>query len=231
MKLKEILFTTFFVTTQFIFSNLYAQVNWGINVGLNYTNVNAISELRNEIESQAIPRMNVGLSVDIPIYRDLYVQPMFMYSGKGHKSDAGEIGFTKDFKAKVNYLELPVQILFKPAVSSGNMVIGLGPYIAYGLGGKWKSPEDVLIGDIMIPNEGDIEFNKKGGEADFGTFVYGKPWDYGGKAVLGYEYLSKYLLQFNYQWGMENIISQWGDDKRNASIKTKGYGLSIGYKF
>lgn len=231
MKFKGILSATFLVTSQFIISNLYAQVNWGLNLGLNYSNINAISELRNEIESHAIPRMNVGLSVDFPIYRDLYVQPTLMYSGKGYRSDAGEIGFTKDFKARVSYLELPVQILFKPEVGSGSMVIGVGPYIAYGLGGKWKSPEDVLIGDILIPNQGDIEFNKNGGEADYGTYVYGKPWDYGGKAALGYEFLRKYLLQFNYQWGMADIMSSWGEDKRNGSIKTEGFGLSVGYKF
>ncbi len=36
----------------------------------------------------------------------------------------------------MNYIELPVNFIFKPVLGNGQLLLGLGPYIAYGIGGK-----------------------------------------------------------------------------------------------
>ena len=42
----------------------------------------------------------------------------------------------------LSYIEIPVNLLYKPVVGNGKLLLGFGPYIAYGIGGKYKTDGD-----------------------------------------------------------------------------------------
>jgi hypothetical protein len=37
---------------------------------------------------------------------------------------------------KISYLELPLNFLYKPMLGKGHLLLGFGPYVAFGIGGK-----------------------------------------------------------------------------------------------
>lgn len=212
-------------------NSLQAQIKWGARAGVNFTALNATNEQEIELETEYVTRFSIGISAEIPVISDFYVQPSLLYSGKGYKADAGSIGFSKGFNANVSYIELPLHILYKPKVGPGSLILGVGPYLAYGTGGKWKTDETVLIGDIMIDNTGDIKFKNDASTNDYGTYIYGKPWDYGTSAIIGYDLFNTYTFQLNAEWGMANLEPKWGSYKPKGERKNKGFGISVGYKF
>jgi hypothetical protein len=38
---------------------------------------------------------------------------------------------------------MPIDVVFNATIGTGKLEVGIGPYIGYGLGGKWKTSESV----------------------------------------------------------------------------------------
>lgn len=170
-----VLFLFFFLTTV-QFST--AQTKAGITAGANFSNA-YIEDHNGEIkETQAIPGIRIGLTADIPVIGVVYIQPGLVYSRKGFKQKSNWFsGIDNEFEVAVSYIEVPVNLLYKPQIGSGNLVIGAGAYAGYGLGGKWNTQTDVAIGDIIIKNSGDAIFENDIKDGEFGNYLYGKPLD------------------------------------------------------
>ncbi|NGM61153.1 PorT family protein [Sphingobacterium sp. SGG-5] len=118
----------------------HAQMSVGIRGGVNLSGILLIDELGETQESEMIPRFQIGLTLDIPVATDFYIQPAALYSGKGFKQNGGWLaGPDNTFKATASYFEVPLNLLYTPRFGPGNIVVGAGPYVAYGTGGKWKA--------------------------------------------------------------------------------------------
>ena len=102
-----------------------------------------------------------------------------------------------------------MNLVYKPVLGDGNLIVAFGPYVGYGLGGKAKSDG----GDV------DIEMGSDEEEDNF------KALDMGANLSFGYMFGAGLSLQFNTQLGLVNISH--GDD----AIKNTGFGLSLGYRF
>ena len=231
---------------QFIYLNLLfvflltphinvAQVQWGVRVGMNVANSDYTDSGGNEAQRENIVNMHLGMTLDIPVL-GFFVQPSLMYQGKGFKGNnawAAVTGEENEFQANLSYIVLPVNLIFKPKLgTSGRLLLGAGPYLGYGLGGKWKSNRELLYDDIMIAQtEGDIRFTKDGSEGDMGTYNYGKPWDYGFGFLLGYEILDRYYFQLNGELGLANLQYSYGEYNSGGVLKNRVFGWSLGYKF
>ncbi|MGF7036886.1 porin family protein [Mucilaginibacter lappiensis] len=128
-----------------------AQTKVGIKAGVNFSNVTMKDENGNQINTQSVPGILLGLTVDIPVSGNFYIQPAAQYSRKGYKQETGGFyGSASNFKVNASYIELPVSLLYKPRLGGGNLLLGAGPYIGYGTGGNWKSDSDAAIGDIVV---------------------------------------------------------------------------------
>lgn len=227
-KLCASIFLLFLITT---FSIASAQTKIGIRTGVNFSNAIMKMENGDKGETESIPGFHLGLTVDIPVAGDFYVQPAALYSAKGFKQKGKGFGYSDDFKADVSYLEVPINLLYKPKLAGGNLILGAGGYLGYGTGGKWKSASGVLIGDIQIGDSGDIIFQNDASKGEFGTYLYGKPLDYGANFLVGYELFSQYSIQFNGQGGLANLQTEFNGIKGRGKIKNQGFGISLGYKF
>ncbi len=208
-----------------------AQTRIGVRTGMNFSNAIMKMENGEKGETELISGFHLGLTVDVPIAGDFYVQPAALYSTKGFKQIGAGFGYSNNFKADVSYLEVPVNLLYKPKLAGGNLILGAGGYFGYGTGGKWKSASGVLIGDIQIGDNGDVIFQNDASKGEFGTYLYGKPLDYGANFLVGYELFSQYSIQFNGQVGLANLQTEFNGVKGRGKMKNQGFGISLGYKF
>lgn len=210
----------------------HAQTNMGIRAGMNFSNVLMEDENGEKNSTKSIPGFHFGLTVDIPIADDFYLQPAVLYSKKRFKqTDSWFSGSGNELKVNVSYIEVPFNFIYKPKLGNGKLLIGAGPYAGYGIGGSWKSETDVVIGDIIIENYGDVIFRNDVTDGEFGNYLYGKPWDFGANFLVGYEFFERLSIQFNIQIGVKDLQSDVDGVKREGEIKNRGYGISVGYKF
>jgi len=146
----------------------------------------------------------------------MFVQPGVLFSTKGTKVDV-----PSDPKLNLSYIEVPINFLYKPELGQGRLLLGVGPYIAFGVGGKLKTD----AGDM------DLEWDKEvPDQATAG--ITNKRIDAGGNLLFGYEFSNKFSAQLNAQLGLVNIapdIKNTPDSKLKR--KNTGFGVSVGYRF
>jgi hypothetical protein len=91
-----------------------------------------------------------------------------LYSVKGARQEILE---NTKRTTSLAYMELPMNFLYRPQTGNGHILLGAGPYFAYGIFGKQKE-----IVDGVITEELDVKF-KNNTATDYAYF---KPIDFGG---------------------------------------------------
>lgn len=193
------------------------RTTFGIRAGVNFTNINGKDISGNNSSNKLKTGFNAGINAEIPLAPSFYFQPGLLYSTKGARSFENDFGVASNTDLTLNYLEVPLNLLFKAGFGpTGNVLLGFGPYVAYGVGGKLNSS----IADV------DVKFKKDADLSD-NDAVYFKPWDAGLNLLVGYEFNPKLSLQLNAQLGVTDINAYNTD----AKYRNTGYGLSVGYRF
>src|SRR5690554_430568 len=190
-------------------STLFAQ-GLGLRAGLNFQNWAGDGVE----DTQMAPRFNIGVDYEIAVAPDFYFAPGLFFATKGYKYEYEGLGVEE--KITLNYLEVPLNLVYKPVLGNGNLIVAFGPYLGYGLGGKYKV--EGSEGGVSASVEEDITFGSNEDE-DL------KPLDVGANIGFGYMFGAGLSLQFNTQLGLVNISH--GDD----AVKNTGFGLSLGYRF
>ena len=117
----------------------FAQVSWNVKGGLNLSSYMGKNSDNSEIKLGG----RVGIGMEYAINDMVSFQPSLFYTTKGAKysGSASYLGINADADLRVTqmYLEMPIdlQLRFKVA-DDMNLIVGAGPYIAYGVGGKTK---------------------------------------------------------------------------------------------
>lgn len=237
MKINHNFFTACILMLLLLISTKgFGQVQVGIRGGISMTNVSLIHDDGTKQATEMIPRFQIGVTLAIPLKADFYLQPAVLYAGKGYKEAGGWIVTTEDdFKAKLDYIEVPLNLRYKSKFGAGNLLIAAGPYIGYGIGGKWKSKGKLSYSHYFLleENSGDILFveDLTLAESPFGKYIFGKPWDYGLNVGVGYEFLQKFSAQFNLQYGLTDLTPTTNEIKGDYSTRNKGYNITVGYHF
>ncbi|HEY8897324.1 MAG TPA: porin family protein [Niastella sp.] len=197
---------------------------FGIRAGVNFQNINGKDIFDKKLDNKIKTGFNVGVNAEIPIASEFYLQPGVLFTTKGAKSKDD-----KDAKVNLSYIEVPINFLYKPELGMGKLLLGIGPYIAFGIGGKVSNADG---------KEMDVEFTKEVSAANYsattsqGLFPYFKRFDAGGNLLAGYEFSNNFSFQLNAQLGMTNINSEIKDvSSDNTKFKNTGFGLSVGYRF
>ncbi len=196
---------------------------FGIRAGINFQNFNGKNITGAKLKNDMLVGFNAGVNVEIPVAPDFVLQPGLLFSLKGSQANDESI---IDGKVMVDYIELPVNFIFKPVLGNGRLLLGLGPYVAYGVTGKAKG----TIAGIDI--EKDIKFENNLGSSPVLGEVYLKPFDAGANLLAGYEFGSGISFQLNAQLGLLKINPGYeGDSNDETSVKNTGFGISVGYRF
>jgi hypothetical protein len=180
--------------------------------GVNFQNLNGKYSNGDKIKNDMLLGFHAGVNIQLPVAPEFYFQPGLTYAVKGTK-----ISTTK---YKLSYIELPLNVVYKASLGSGYFMLGFGPYIAYGIGGK------------VVPESGtsaNITFRKSMEAGDAPLTVF-KPFDAGGNILIGYEMAGGLFLQLETQLGMLNIYPE-NSSGDISTMKNTGFGLSLGYRF
>lgn len=190
-------------------------ITFGVRAGLNFQNLNGKDADGNQVDNKMKTGINLGVNAEIPIAPDFYVQPGLLFSTKGAKDKT-----YRKVNYRLSYLEIPINLLYKPELGDGKLLLGFGPYLAVGVGGSYTNANG---------NKSDYTFTNKRRSTDGGAFV--KRMDLGGNLLAGYELSSKLSFQLNAQLGMININPHFTDRSDKSNIKNTGFGVSVGYRF
>lgn len=116
------------------------------------------------------------------------------------------------------YLELPIMAAARFAVSDNmNIVVSAGPYLAYGIGGKYKNEVSASYqGETESVTEKSDIFGKDGLDA--------KRFDFGLGVGVALE-INKFFVGLNGEFGLTKLT-----DGDNAP-KNTNFSIGVGYKF
>ena len=187
----------------------FAQIRFGAKTGLNFSNMSAKSDLGNadEIYKTKIG-FHIGVTAEVPLSANLYFEPALLFSTKGFKIDET----LAKGSTNLNYLELPLNLLYKFDVGSLKLFALAGPYVGFAMSGKTKADG---IDDITLK----IGTNKEEDSI--------KPLDFGANFGAGVE-ISNITVGLQYGLGLANIAT---NTDGGLSVKNKVFGVSVGYKF
>ncbi len=188
-----------------------SKMSFGILGGVNFQNLNGKLSSGDKLENDMLLGFHGGVNVQIPIAPEFYFQPGLMFAIKGAKNTYTILGSEFTDETKINYIEVPLNLVYKGALGNGFVMLGFGPYVAYGISGK-----QIFEGNSLTFERG----------VDYNAF------DAGANIFFGYEMASGIFLQLDTQFGMLNVNPEDGNSSgNNSTAKNTGFGLSLGYRF
>lgn len=221
MKTKFLAFTiaTLFSTALFAQKMAYdaGRTTFGVRGGVNFFNITGKNANGDRYENNINTGFHVGVNAEIPVGTGSYLQPGILYSQKGAESTTNG-----NNEVDLSYIEVPVNFVYKPVLGTGRVLLGFGPYVGVGIGGKVKSNGTKT--DVEFTNEHSTETNT----ADFAEF---KRLDYGGNFLAGYEFRNNVSFQINAQLGLANISPETNGVDDKTKRNNTGFGVSVGYRF
>lgn len=180
------------------------RASFGILGGVNFQNLNG--ELSGDkLENDMLLGFHGGVNIQIPIASEFYFQPGLMFAIKGAKNTYTILGADFTDETRINYIEIPLNLVYKGALSNGFVMLGFGPYLAYGISGK-----QIIEGSSFTIERG----------TDYNAL------DAGANIFAGFEMASGIFLQLDTQLGLVNI-----NPADNPTTKNTGFGFSLGYRF
>jgi Outer membrane protein beta-barrel domain len=208
-----------------------AQVKLGVQAGINaasfkdkFTSGNTTTTTK----YKAKVGFTVGVFADISISDALVFRPGLNFIQKGGKSTETRtlFGITTKYESTrtSNYLELPLIVVYKIAVGGGNIFVGAGPSIGYGLSGKDKAK--ATTGNTTQEQSASIKFDGKDNNTVNDNKSHLKALDFGGNFMAGYQLGNNISAKLSYSIGFSNI-----NPDNNSSTKNKGFGFTVGYVF
>ena len=208
------------LSASFMIAQETSKISFAILGGANFHNLNGNDITGGKLNNDMLLGFHAGVNAAIQIAPEFYFQPGLMFVTKGAKNSVGSYTGT----TTLNYIELPLNVVYKAALGNGFIMLGFGPYVAYGIGGKYKGELGPFTG------EKDIVFQ---GIADSNDSYYNyKAFDAGANIFFGYEMAGGIFLQLDAQYGMLNINPEYKGLTSDKSVTNNtGFGLSLGHRF
>ena len=229
---RLLLLVAFLFTSGF----LYAQVSIGVKGGyifsdLRFKGAAASGIGNNDTHSGGLTSWHADAIVNIPLGQtNFYLQPTLGYVRKGatfsnaaHLQGAPGVYIAEGQRLSLDYIEMPVNLVYKVPLPFGKLVFGAGPYVSYGIFGRYKyalSQNGVQVAD----NVKKVHFTNDYGTSS--TTINIRPWDGGLNAMVSLEFNSNIIVGANYSLGAWNI-----NRVDNGEIKNQYIGVSVGFLF
>lgn len=226
MKRKNVVLAAF-VTLFFAIGVAQAQKSSAIiKGGVNLANISNKDNGQYD-DGNNLTSFQVGIVGDFNLTNFLAIQPGLFYTGKGVKLENGSEGdaFYQKLTFNPQYLEVPVNLVLKTPTGGTRFFVGAGPYVAMGIGGKFK-------GTGLVEFDNKINFSDDdpltSDEEDAGAFKV-RRFDVGLNGLIGIE-ASNLVITANYGLGLSKIQSG-SDSNSDESNKHRVLSLTLGFKF
>ncbi len=168
------------------------EYNFGIVVGENIATIKSQKGASQDV----IMRMMGGLAVQIVWPKGFAVQPEVLYSQKGCMFAGSGLRYD------IDYVEVPVQLMYRIHMAEVKPFGFIAPYGAYAI--RLTQNGDMISDDTYARR-----INK---------------WDYGIGAGAGFD-IWKIQLSFKYSWGFAKVIDQ------SYTVRNKVFTVSAGFLF
>jgi len=229
--MKKVLFSLIAAGALFQGPSAKAQgLQFGVKGGLNIANI-TVTDAGDIDDNRSITSFNVGGYVDMPLAPVFSLQAGLMVTGKGSKYTWGDKSSSNWVEVKTNpiYLELPVNAVGKiPLGENFKLIVGAGPYLAMGIGGKYSTNGQLLGSDFS--DDKSIEFGDdkpdNNGSQGQGTL---KRFDFGLNFLAGLE-LGHFTVNANYGLGLTNM-NPGSDNDQGDKYKNRVFSVSVGFLF
>jgi len=203
----------------------------GLTGGINFQNITGTDFWGDKLSYKFVIGFHGGVNIILPVAGDFYLQPGLVFSSSGAReeiiesqSKADEGGITTSIR--LSYIEVPLNLLFRPRIGDGYLLAGFGPYVAYGVAGNVKSIVGTTTSSI------DVRFKNVIGSDDPRNVAYFRGLDAGANIFAGYELDSGIWVQVNSQLGLIDINPEYESLSTNeTSYRNLGITLSVGYRF
>ncbi|NDV70366.1 porin family protein [Dysgonomonas sp. 25] len=203
-------------------------IRFGVKTGLNLST----AFVSDAWESKFKPGYNVGITAEWQLKERFLIQSGLSFTAKGSKQEnfnaSDYVGGDPDFTHTFNqfYLELPLYAAYKVGVSNQmDLILGAGPYFAYGLGGKTKQK---LNSGFWSDGTSKREWNTFGhSDSSHGESL--KRFDFGAGIKADLEYKNRYVLGIGFSSSIINIARKGG--YRDLKYRNFNMAISLGYKF
>jgi hypothetical protein len=199
----------------------FSQVRLGVQVIGNASSVSASSNEVSDLKEPMVVGFGAGLSAALPLQNNLSLRSSLNFLQKKSKVEFATVaGKTNTIKSSLNYLELPVNLVYSVPLNGMSVYFGAGPSVGYGIGGKIKYQGYLPTegGGSVAVNESTDAFKKedKGG-AGF------KRFEISANANAGVQFDNGIYLNAGYLAGLNNI----GD--KESKYKNGGIMLTLGF--
>ncbi|MGZ3923393.1 MAG: outer membrane beta-barrel protein [Flavisolibacter sp.] len=202
--MKKIILASFFSVA--VASLVNAQSTFGIHIdGVSSNMEYKTSGLTMKPDSKL--GWKVGTVANFSLASTFSFMPQLNLVSKGAKMTYNGTTTTNN----LTYVELPLNFVY----TSGGFFGGVGPNIAFGVGGKEKQTGEQ---DVTVKFDG----KANGSDAN----VHLKALDFGGQAIAGYKLSSGLFFNAHYNLGFSNISPDNG-----VTVKNNYFGFGIGYFF
>jgi len=205
------------VTGVFLAKNSYSQTSFGVKASVSRTKMIIEDAEGEKTKNKFTPlKYDFGVFAELPVTGSCFLRPELLYTTKG----LNEVKiFRQSMGTTLNltYLELPLFFLYKEKVSDGNLLLGLGPYIALGISG-----ESIYGGSPM-----DIKFTNNVTVYDGRENI--RPLDAGAKIMAGYEFKNGLSFSFNSSLGLTNIIPSYKGKTPDDKMRNLVVSISANY--
>ena len=194
----------------------FSQVIFGVKGGLNLANmVSKDNDGTNSNDFKMKTGFHLGATAEFAVSEKFAIEPGLLLSTKGFKLE--QSGLTMKFN--LNYLEIPINAIYKIDLGGAKVLINAGPYLGFAISGKMKASEAVL-GDNNDSKEQKIKIGSDKENDDI------KALDFGLNFGAGVE-IKSMTIGFQYGLGLANL-SPYTDNGTN--VKNRVLGISVGYK-
>ncbi len=204
--------------------------------------------------------ISIGVNVDIPILKNLWVNTGLYYNTTGAKLKFKRnyaVQYDQDFEYNANLtmhnIRIPAQASYRYNINPKLQIeVNLGPYFSYGIAGKASVKSDIddsSLGSIDLTRN--KTFAKPSDIYDLSEDVlardevrilglknintnksnYINPFDMGIAFGSGVTYKKKYYAGFNYDGGLVNVNGKRMVKINRHSIKNHSFTLVLGYNF
>lgn len=243
--MNQLITNSLFISSLFLASAAQAQVTFSIGPKVSYSLFTAsfhVSDYPDYFSTFSSYRSGgeAGVLAQVGFSNHWAVQPSLLYARKAPSYGTtsyyqpNNYGYHQQYTLGLNYLLLPINVLYSQRANGQGSQVFLGPYVGWLLGGTYR----------VRSNEGPGQ-PKLGGPAYDGTVEAGDTYtndscyairklDAGLQVGIGYGF-EALQLQASFSLGLRNIGAEYAPtvphDYEAPVIRTRGFQLSATYLF
>jgi hypothetical protein len=179
-------------------------IHWAVQGGLNLSGGIA-KETGVTIKGSPSLGYALGVLADIPLPNAKWsVRPGLTFQHEASNADI----FDNGTYIRVNYFNLPIDVVYHPDFAEKRWVFGLGPWLAYGLSGKYTQDGATFKIDFGSSDLNDAH------RLDFGL-----------EALVGYQLKPGMMLTAKFDFGLKDVSAQTDF----VTIYTRSFGVNFVY--